>query len=254
MAQFDAGSESSNYKLFTGLTDVQVVAINPTKDEAEKLGINMKNDPVYVSTDETSGNKKVRLDIYVKSGDTDRIDKMAFFMEDATKTSSAGNTQFINDFGTSCYSESIETATTAYQWFKPQGARPAISGEPELIDFLKGLLNVGRDSIAKLDNVKALFTGNVTELKEIFKKFSDRKIQVLYYVRENDGNWYQSIYARYFSRAGNKTTKYWEKHFENSTNKLNYQNSFKFQEFNPLAVAAEGTKPINDAPAGFWGS
>lgn len=251
MAQFDAGSEVSNYKLFTGLTDVQVVAINPTKEEAESLGISMKNDPVYVSTDDTSGNRKVRLDIYVKSEDSDRIDKMAFFMEDTTKTSSAGNTQFINDYGVSCYASSIESATEGYQWFKATGARPAISGEPEVIDFLKALLNVGRDAIAKLDNVKALFTGNVSELKEIFKKFSDRKVQVLYFVRENDGNWYQGIYSRYFSRANNKTTKYWEKHFENSTNKPNYQNSFRFQEFNPLEVVSEN-KTTSDAPKSVW--
>lgn len=251
MAHFDTGSEVSNYKLFTGLTDVQVVAINPTKEQADKLGINMKNDPVYLSTDSTTGNRKVRLDIYVKSADSNRTDKMTFFLEDVTKTSAAGNTQFINDYGVSCYAASIEEATNNYQWFKAEGARKAISGETELIDFLKALLNVGKDSIAKLDNVKELFTGNISELQGVFNKFSNRKVQVLYFVRENDGNWYQSIYTRYFARAGNKTTKYWNKHFENVTNKPNYQNSFKFQEFNPLEVTNE-SESVEDAPKSIW--
>lgn len=251
MGQFDAGSEVSNYKLYTGLTDVQVVAVNPTKEEAEKLGISMKADPVYVSKDETSGNDKVRIDIYVKSAETDRIDKMAFFMENSNRVSQTGKTQLINDFGTSIYAESVDAAVATYQWFKAQGARPSITGEVELIDFLKSLLNVGKDSIAKFDNPKAFFTGNVSELKEIFKKFSDRKVQVLYYVRDNDGKWYQGIYTRYFSRAGNTTTKYWDKHFEGTTTKPNYQNTFKFQEFNPLEVSAAPT--VEDAPKSVWG-
>lgn len=252
MAQFDAGSEVSNYKLFTGLTDVQVVAVNPTKEEAEKLGISMKADPIYVSKDETSGNDKVRIDIYVKSAETDRIDKMAFFMENSNRVSQTGKTQFINDFGTSIYAESLETALSTYTWFKAQGARPAITGEVELIDFIKSLLNIGKDSVAKFDNIKTFFTGNISELKETFRKFSDRKVQVLYYVRENDGKWYQGIYTRYFSRAGNTTVKYWEKHLEGNTNKPNYQNSYKLQEFNPLETTSV-EKSTEDAPKSLWG-
>jgi hypothetical protein len=105
---------------------------------------------------------------------------------------------------------------------------------------------------AKLDNIKALFSGNVSELKDIFKKFFDRKVQVMYYVRDNDGKWYQGIYTRYFSRAGNTTTKYWDKHFEGNTSKPNYQNSYKFQEFNPLAVGTTSAS-TEDAPPSIWG-
>lgn len=249
---FNAGTESVAYKLYTGLADVQVVAVNPTKEEAEKLGINMKNDPVYVSTDDTTGNKKVRIDIYVKSDKTNHIDKLAFFMEDSDRVSKEGNTQFINDFGKSCYAPSVEEAITKYQWFKADGARPCISGEPELVDFIKNLLNISADAVAKLDNPKVFFTGNVSELRTIFSKFPDRKVQVLYYVRETDGNFYQSIYSRYFSRAGNNKTTYWAKHFDNSTAVVNYQNSFLFQEFNPLAVEST-SKGVEDAPESIWG-
>jgi len=255
MAQFDAGSENTGYKLYTGLTDVQVVAVNPTMEEAEKLGINLKSEPLYVTKDNTTGNDKVRIDIYVRSKDSNRIDKMAFFMENTPRVSQKGSTQYINDFGVSCYAENLETALATYQWFKPQGARSSFSGEPELIDFIKSLLNIGRDSVAKLDNFKALFTGNVSELREVFNKFQDRKVQVLYYVRENDGNWYQGIYTRYFSRAGNTTTKYWDKNLENSTSKPNYQNSYKFQEFNPLEINSdENTPEVSDAPKSIWGN
>jgi len=252
---FTAGSESVAYKLYTGLTDVQVVALNPTKEEAEKLGINMKNDPIYITTDETSGNKKIRIDIYVKSEATGRIDKMAFFMEDVAKTSSAGNTQYINNFGKSCYAASIAEATEKYQWFKGDGAREAVSGEVELVDFIVNLLNIEKDQVAKLDNPKLFFTGNLTEITSIFKKFNDRKAQVLYTVRENDGNWYQGIYTRYFSRAGNKTTKWWDKHFEGNTSKPNYQNSFMFQEFNPMAQGTSTeAKSTGDAEPSIWNS
>lgn len=252
---FTAGNESVEYKLYTGLTDVQVVAVNPTKEEAEKIGFNMKNDPVYLSTDETSGNKKIRIDIYVKSEATGRVDKMAFFLEDTAKKSSAGNVQFINDFGKSCYAASKEEAVEKYsQWFKDNGVREAVSGEVELVDFIVNLLNIGKDQVAKLDNPKAFFTGNISEISSIFKKFPERKVQVLYTVRENDGNWYQGIYTRYFSRAGNKTTKWWEKHFEGNTNKPNYQNSLLFQEFNPLSQGTSENKSTGDAEPSIWGS
>lgn len=249
---FNAGNESTPFKLYTGLADVQVVAVNPTKEEAEKLGINMKNDPVYVSTDETSGNKKCRIDIYVKSDKTGKLDKLAFFMEDAKRLSSAGNTQWINDFGKSCFAASVEEAIAAYQWFKPDGARESVTGEPELVDFVKNLLNIPADAVAKLDNPRAFFTGNVSELKAIFKQYPERKVQVHYYIREIDGNYYQAIYSRYFSRAGNTKTTYWAKHFEGSTTKLNYQNSFAWQEFNPLSQGAPVEKSTEDAP-NIWG-
>lgn len=253
---FKAGEESVAYKLYTGLTDVQVVAINPTKDEAEKLGIRMNNDPVYLSTDDTTGNRKVRLDVYVKSKETDRIDKMAFFLEEVFKTSSNGNLQFINDFGVSTWAPSAEEATNRVdkngnKWYSGQGIRQCYSGEAELVDFLMKLLNIGRGEIAKLDNPKALFDGNVSELKEVFKANAGREVQVLYYVRENDGNWYQGIYTRFFSRAHNTKPTYWIKHFENSQSTLNYQGSYQFQEFNPLAEAKD-TKPVTDAPESIW--
>lgn len=257
---FNAGEESVGYKLYTGLTDVVIVAVNPTKEEAEKIGITMKNDPVYLSTDEESGNKKVRVDVYVKSEQTNRIDKLAFFFEDATRVSTAGNKQYINDFGQSTWADSPESATArtdknGNQWYKADGLREAISGEPEFVDFIINYLNIGRGQIAKLDNVKALFTGNVSEISAIFSKYSTRKVQVLYTVRENDGTWYQGIYSRFFSRAGNKTTKWWEKHFEGSTSIPNYQNNFLFQEFNPLSAGnTDETKSVGDAPKSIWGS
>jgi len=259
---FNAGEEKTGYTLYTGLTDVSVIAVNPTKEEAEKLGINMKNDPVYVSTDETSGNKKVRIDLYVKSNETGRPDKMAFFMEDTSKESSTtpGNKQYINDFGQNTWASSPEEVVSrvdknGHAWFKADGIRLALSGEVELVMFIMALLSINKDQVAKLDNPKAFFTGNVSELTAIFKKFSERRAQVLYTVRENDGNWYQGIYTRYFSRAGSKTTKYWDKHFQGSTNVPNYQNSYLFQEFNPLSVGATGApKSTDDAPTTFWGT
>lgn len=255
MATFEEGSATGGYKLFTGLTDVSVIAVNPTQEQAAEFGINMKNPPVYATVDPESGNKKVRLDIYVHSETADRIDKIAFFLENAEKISGQGNVQVINDYGASTWGESVDAITGKYEWFKPLGARKAISGEPELVSFIKTLLNVGRDSIAKLDSIPKMFDNDVSELKALFAKFQTRKVQALYTVRENDGNWYQGIYSRYFGRAGNKTTKYWEKHFNGSTNPPNFQNSYAFQEFNPLEITT-GDAPASgtgDAPKSIWG-
>ena len=85
-----------------------------------------------------------------------------------------------------------------------------------------------------IDNISKFFDGNVSELKDIFAKFSDRKIQVLFIVKESSGEWYQNIYARYFNRAGTKSTTYWNKHFTGTTSVPIFQDSYLLKEFNPM--------------------
>ena len=232
---FEAQEPTKAKKLYTGLSDVEIVMINPTLAELNEKGINFKEEPVYTSVSD-AGHKKVRLDIWVNHPVVG-LQKAAFFLEDFSKESAAGNQQYINDFGQATWGKSVDDVTAKLAWYNPKGIRLAKGGEPELVDFLKNLLSIGKDTEAKIEKIDKLFNGDVSELKDIFTKFATRKVQVLYVVKESGGEWYQNIYTRYFSRAGTKSTTYWSKHFAGSTSLPIFQDSYKFMEFDPLEYA-----------------
>lgn len=229
---FNAGSPVEGKKLYTGLGDCSIEMVNPTLAELQAKGINFKEEPVYTSIAD-AGHKKVRLDIWTNHPIVG-LQKVVFFLEDFSKESSAGNQQYINDLGQSTWGKTEEDVMARLKWFNSKGIRLAKAGEPELVDFIKNLLSIGKDSEAGIDKINKLFDGDVSELKDIFTKFSDRKVQILYIVKETGGEWYQNIYPRYFSRAGNKSTTYWNKHFTGSTNVPIFQDSYVLKEFNPM--------------------
>lgn len=234
---FNAGTPVEGKKLYTGLGDVEIVMINPTLAELQAKGINFKEEPVYTSVAD-AGHRKVRLDIWTNHPIVG-LQKVVFFLEDFSKESAKtpGNYQFINDFGQSTWGKTEEDVMARLTWFDSKGIRKAKQGEPELVDFIKNLLSIGKDTEAGIDKISKLFDGDVSELKDIFTKFNDRKVQALYIVKENSGEWYQNIYARYFSRAGSKSTSYWNKHFAGSTSTPVFQDSYLLKEFDPLTYA-----------------
>lgn len=240
---FEVGTPGEARKLYTGLGDVSVIMINPTLAELVEKGINFKDEPVYTSLAD-EGHKKVRLDIWV-SHPVVGNNKVSFFLEDFNKESSAGNQQYINDFGQATWGKSPEDVMARLTWFNSKGIRLAKGGEPELVDFIKNLFSIGKDAEAGIDSIAKLFAGDVSELKKIFTSYKERQVQVLFIVKESKGEWYQNIYARYFSRAGSKSTVYWNKHFVGSTATVIFQDSYLLKEFNAL----EYTTPSEDAGA-----
>ena len=245
---FEAQDPIKAKKLWTGNGDVTVELVNPTLAELQAKGINFKEEPVYTSVAD-AGHKKVRLDIWVNHPIVG-LQKVVFFLEDFSKESAAGNQQYINDFGQSTWGKSEEDVMARLTWFNSKGIRLAKSGEPELVDFIKNLLSIGKYHEAGIDKISRLFNGDVSELKDLFAKFADRKVQVLYIVKESGGEWYQNIYARYFSRAGSKSPLYWNKHFTGSTSLPIFQDSYLLKEFDPLTY----TTPSVDggAEADVW--
>lgn len=251
----EVGNESKPKKLFTGLVDTKIIALNPTQAEAEKLGIFLREEPVYTSVDDDSGNNKIRLDFYLSSPELDAPIKLAMFLEDTDQISSSSKPRFINDYGQSSYSESTETIlaleSKGRKWFKSDGLRISKVGEVELMEFLRAWLSIGTDGKAKIDNISNLIKGNLGEILPYITKYPDRKVQVLLTVRNSGDNWYQGVYPKYFGRAGNKAVTWWNKHLDNLQNKPNYQNSLVFKEFDPLKLEADDdTQETNSNP---WG-
>ena len=248
-------------KLFTGIHNMKVVAINPTKEKLEEMGYKPQNDPIYLTTENDGPNgekvvKKLRLDFHLigQSPGGDKImTKVAFFLEDQLRVNKDGTkSEWINDFGRTAWSAEgdPENPPTELTWFKHETARRSHVGEADLHLFLVNWLNIGPDDEAKMDNFIGLFDEDYSEVQSLLAGNIDNEVRVLLTVRDSK---YQSVYNKYFDRASNKRTNYWDSHVKNQTAnkypiKEDYQNSFAIQEWTEPAVkpdaggAEEGPK------------
>jgi len=238
-------------KLYTGINNMKVAAINPDKEGLEKLGYKPQNDPVYLTEGDEQDSKKLRIDFHLigKSPEDSKImTKVAFFLENHPRLNRDGTkSEWINDFGRTAWSEegNPDDAPAGLTWFKHETARQAFTGEADLHLFLINWLNIGPDDEAKLDNFIGLFNGDYSELLGLLSGNKDNEIRVLLTVR--DGK-YQSVYSKYFDRASNKRTNYWDSHIKSQTSngyaiKEDYQNSFAFKEWTEPAPGADIIKP-----------
>jgi len=240
-------------KLYTGLKNMKVVAINPTKEEMEALGYKPKNAPVYISVDGET--KKLRLDFFL-SGDDEQggtlRTKIAFFLENKHRVNQSGTKgEWINDAARTAWGTNTE-APTNFAWFDATTARPCKIGEGDVHLFLINWLNVQPGDEAKLDNFDALFSGNYSELKKLLAANRNNEVKLLLTVREGK---YQSAYTRYFDRATNKRTTYWESHIKKQSEegyppKEDFSNSFTFQEWTEPSVMMDAGGDSSDNVSG----
>lgn len=243
-------------KLYTGLKNMKVVAINPSKSEMEDMGFRPKQDPVYITNGDTPEHKKLRLDFFlegsVEGSERPITTKIAFFLENKHRTNKDGNKgEWINDVARSAWGSS-ETAPADYSWFDVTTARKCKIGESDLHIFLVNWLNIKPGDEAKLDNFDALFTGNYSELRQMLAASPNNEVRVLLTVR--DGK-YQSAYNRYFDRASNKRTTYWENHIRKQSEdgyppKEDFSNSFTFQEWKEPSVMMDAAGGEEDTDTG----
>ncbi len=229
-------------KLYTGLHNMKVIAVNPNKEQLEEMGYKPKKAPVYVTTE--GDVKKLRLDFHLfgEGPEGEKImTKLAFFLENQHRLNKDGNkSEWINDFGRTAWSAvgDAENPPKGFTWFKHETARQSHVGEGDLHLFLTNWLNIGPDDEAKMDNFLAIFDEDYSELRSLLAGNIDNKVRVLLSVRDSK---YQSVYNKYFDRASNKRTNYWDSHVRNQTSngyaiKEDYQNSFALQEWSEPAT------------------
>lgn len=219
----------SEKKLYTGLCNVKVVAINPDVKELGKLfGKEPEKEPVYIT--EVDGVKKVRIDFFLKTINPEIVTKLAIFVGPENVWNTAKDKQeYMDDFGRSSYSASAETLP---EWFDKSSARIAKQGESMLHDFVKKWANVAGDAKCKLDTFEKIAKGDIKELKDILKTYPDNEVRVLLGVR--DGK-YQDVYNRVFEYPYKQSPNNFIKALENprSTFKSDYQGSLELKIYIP---------------------
>jgi hypothetical protein len=207
-------------KLFTGLANLKVLAVNPNMEELKKLGIEPKKEPEYTNIVLGEGSLPVNKIIFYLGGDimvynkegikvkeTFRPTRLEFVVSDREQVSKTNKNQYINKFGLASWNSPEEVAANPkMEWFNKPPFRKACVGEEILLRFVKNWLNLkpNEDEVAFKD-VKKLFGGDITELKQLVKDAAKNEVTVYLDVKavEDDKgktNYYQEIYNKEFSR------------------------------------------------------
>lgn len=248
-------------KLYTGLCDMNVIAVNPSKEELmEILGTENIKDTMVKYDNTKDGVDSLRIDFWLKSEEVSGPVKVSFFVDNTSNPSKAGNTQWINDIGQSGWGETPEVIfERVKQWdlFRNTGTRKARGGEASLYEFLVAWSQIDQrteDSKLILDtDWEVLVSGDVSELDNIVTMFKDMKIRVLLTVRNEQ---YQGVYGRQFLKANSNYVKGLQKQLDNETNAVEYGGSFLLKEYTPgqapVETATEASaSEMNDLMAGM---
>jgi len=247
-------------KLFTGVAPFKVLAINPTVEELQALGINYQNEiKGYTGEkqlDDGSTVKTARIDLWiqtmltveeaVKYGFTKETapkikTKISFFLEDREQTSKAGDKkEFINNFGRTCWGDPTEGPTA--KWYDHTGSRVARVGEERLINFIRTWINASNESPVFFEKFSNLFNNDTMEMQEILKEFKDHLIRCLLVVNEKNGQYYQNVFTGFFERSYRTAGTTWDSHFKKQDKNGKYSNkpstgtayTIPLKEFEPL--------------------
>ena len=177
-------------KTYSGLTNVKVIAVNPTLAELHAVGINVKQEPNYKVIIGDADYNKIVFWLNNQDGNF----KLEILMQDTPRVSQTGKHQWMNNVGQSTWSEDAPT----YEWWKPEGQRKAYTGEETLINFVKAWANVASGDEVYFDSMPAIANGTLGEIKNLVKELSNNEVRVLIGVKDDK---YQHVYTKYFGRV-----------------------------------------------------
>lgn len=264
------------FKKYVGVAPVKVMAINPTLKELQDMGMNFTEETKYISkTDD--GIDQIRIDIWVKTvaDKCDGIDtmfKIPFVLRKKTIIGSAtGKYKIMDIYGQTAWGTKEEIQNKQIPQYATGPAKidakyhVLCDGEEELTMFVRsylgipnvlkfanglpcGMIDNPADAEGTLDHIKDYFTGNVSELKEIFKLAPNNWIKCLVGVKTTDDNkQYQTVFTRGFMSGGANNYKYLSKTLQENLAIGRYANVY----FGPIIGETVMLNPIAEyqAPA-----
>lgn len=217
--------ETQEQKRYIGVGSSYVIAVNPNKEELEKIyGTDQDKEPEYVVN--TERGKEARIHFIVKT-DPEQCDgieitsRLMFSLRNAPAYNrDETKVQVIDQYGNTTWANT-EDVKAGKKLLSSEGKELKIDtkyrmccvGEADLVGFLKTYLCVGdvfkyvNGSWIKKDNpeeyafalehIKDYFNGNFTELRDALKLQPNNKVKLLYGVRTTEENrQYQAVAAR----------------------------------------------------------
>lgn len=259
---FSSGKSSiaSSPKRYIGIGTASVLAVNPTREELNKIyGNDSNTDPiVYNSTREIDGKAiptaRISFVIKLDAADNNGIDfitTLNFNLEKRNRVSMDGNkVQVIDEYGRTSWVTQDEFKTKSIPVYANGPAkispnyRPILRGEENLVKFLKAFLSIDdidifnsttnkfetnkspNDCIINLEHIADYFNGNFNEIKEGIALQPDNKVKILFGVRHSDNNIdYQDFFNSCFLRARQKSIKMLKREFESVKSRGGYPNT-----------------------------
>lgn len=246
-------------KLVTGVADLQIIAINPTAKEIEKIyGKAPKEEPNYLGTNSTSGNANVRIEVHAVIANVPKLKdakvRFSFFIENAERHSKTNKMQYINKFGKTTWAETVEDLASK-EYYKDEASRPCLPGEENFTNlFLRSAANVAMDGECRVDDWSKVFKGDFSELHNLANVLKTNTFRALLGVRKtDDGKFYQDVYTKWFERSYiSSNAKFLAAlseengQFGSKNNPIDWQNDFTLKEYNPSA--GQAPKPDAEKP------
>lgn len=226
---------SGSVPLYVGIAAVKVEAVNPTLNELNDLGINMKTEPEYLGVS-IGGDEYNKVVFWLKHEGPDFFSKLEVLIKPEAKVSQSGKTQWTNNIGQFAYAEN--KASEAYEWFKDEGVRKAFVGEEILIDFVKAFANVANGDDCYFETAQNIAKGDVKEVKELVKQLPDNKVRVLLGVKDEK---YQQVYTKHFGRLKPKRDDLFVKRLGEDWGAFNaeYNSSLQLEVYSPALIEAD---------------
>jgi hypothetical protein len=236
MIKIGKQSEETSFKLYKGVAALNIIAVNPTKSEMEKItGRTMDNEPEYVGKDD-NGNDTVRLTFWAKTAADSKVNNgiemttsFSFILTKKQRVgANSGKVQVIDKYGRTAWATKEDIASKSIPQYSSGPAnidkdyRPACDGEEFLVDFLIQWLNIPGPAVYKEGkwvmkedpsdsevslNLGDLFKGNVTDIAGLVPLASNYAVKAAVGIRTTDeGKQYHQVFTRKFLK--NSVTDY----------------------------------------------
>jgi len=243
LENLETRQSTSSKKLYTGMTSVKIVTVNPTREwiaEAYKVDVEKVKEPVY-EIDSPDREKTTRLDFWYTNTPESKVEllgKFSIFVSPEFRISKSGRKQYIDAYSKTTWADSIDDLVEKNaklheaSRLDAKSARQAFKGEEEIYSLLKayGNIDVSKKPFM-LEDFKAIIKGNVRELKEFFDFFNKKSGAVKVLMGVRDGQ-YQDVWTNLFMSADAKVTDYIRNKITGEYGYKNYYaGSLNFQEF-----------------------
>jgi hypothetical protein len=180
----------NSIKSYSGISNFNVLSVNPTMEELHAMDIKVKTEPNYFL--ELNGEDYFKLTFWVKNEDL--TTRLEILMQDKHRVSKTGKNQWLNATGQGTWSEE----KPSYDWWQqPETSRKAFGGEETLINFVKAWANVAPGDNVYFDSIEKIVKGDISELKQLVNALKGNQVRLLIGVK--DGR-YQQVYTKQFGR------------------------------------------------------
>ncbi len=232
-------------KSYSGLSNFNIIAVNPTMAELHAIDIKVKTEPNYFL--ELNGEDYFKVTFWVRNEDL--TTRLEILMQNKPKISKTGKHQWLNATGQGTWSEEAPT----YDWWQqPETSRKAFGGEETLVNFVRAWANVAPGDNVYFDTIDKIVTGDVTEIKSLMETLKDNQVRLLVGVK--DGK-YQQVYTKYFGRIKPQRDDLFVKSLNDEYGSFNaeFATDLKWGEFNPVLAVVSPDSDNGVSEKDTWG-